>query len=295
MNSPRFWLKIVLVVVGLTGTLTLVHAQGVDSVENIVGVITSRDGDKLVLRVAGSGITNVTITRSTNVYELKGPLGLEILQSKVSPDILAPGLKVTVEPESATQKDVAKSIRFDTGDLETLYAIQAALVGPQAQIQALQKEVANHKEHNSIQDQAIAASKAADVAINKRISDLADYDPKSELVVLFDVNSAALSEKAKAELKAFADKSKTYRGYLIQVVGYADAAGSARSNQILSDRRAESVVSYLQQECDVALSRVLVPIAMGASNPVASNENAQGRAENRRVTVKLGVNRGIGE
>jgi outer membrane protein OmpA-like peptidoglycan-associated protein len=34
---------------------------------------------------------------------------------------------------------------------------------------------------------------------------------------------------------------------------------------------------------------------MGTANPVASNETAQGRAENRRVTVRLGVNRGIGE
>ena len=44
-----------------------------------------------------------------------------------------------------------------------------------------------------------------------------------------------------------------------------------------------------------ALSRVLAPIAMGASNPVAPNETAQGRAENRRATVRVGVNRGIGE
>lgn len=64
---------------------------------------------------------------------------------------------------------------------------------------------------------------------------------------------------------------------------------------MLSDRRAAAVVQYLQQEADVALSRVLTLIAMGTANPVASNETAQGRAENRRVTVRLGVNRGIGE
>ena len=90
-------------------------------------------------------------------------------------------------------------------------------------------------------------------------------------------------------------KAKTFRGYLIQVAGYTDAVGSASRNQELSDRRAAVVVIYLQQECDVALSRVLTPIAMGVSKPVAPNETAQGRAENRRVTVKIAVNRGISE
>ena len=278
-----------------TGGAALVPAHAADPIDNIEGVISSRKGDNLVLRHSWLGVINVTITSSTNIYELKGPLGLGILPSSKSPDVLVPGLKIIVEPVSAAQKNVAGTIRFNTSDLETLYAIQAALATPQAQIQALTQELAAQKEHNSIQDQAIAASKAADIAINKLIGDLAEYDQKAEISILFDVNSAALSDKSKAELKEFAAKAKTYRGYLIQVAGYADASGSAGRNQALSDRRSEAVAAYLQQECDVALSRVLAPIAMGASNPVAPNETAQGRAENRRATVKVAVNRGIGE
>ena len=106
----------------------------------------------------------------------------------------------------------------------------------QAQIQALTQELATQRQHNAIQDQAIAASKAADVAINKRISDLADYDQRAEISILFDVNSAALSDKAKADLKELAAKAKAYRGYLIQVVGYADAVGSFSRNQALIGR-----------------------------------------------------------
>lgn len=295
MNLQRCSAKVIMLIAGLASALALVPAHAADPQDNIEGVISSRNGDNLVLRHAGLGVINVTITRSTSIYELKGPLGLGILPSSMSPEVLVAGLKITVEPESAAQKNVAKSIHFKTSDLETLYAIQAALAAPQAQIHALTQELDAQRQHNSIQDQAIAASKAADVAINKRISDLADYDQKVEINVLFDVNSATLLEKAKADLKELAAKAKTYRGYLIQVAGYADAAGSAGRNQVLSDRRAEAVVTYLQQECDVALSRVLVPIAMGVSNPVASNETAQGRAENRRATVKVGVNRGIGE
>jgi outer membrane protein OmpA-like peptidoglycan-associated protein len=295
MRLHRLITKIIVLTAALAGALTFIPAQAADKVDDIEGVITSRDGDNLVLRGSGLGVINVSMTKSTTIYELKGPLGVGIFPNRLSPEVLVPGLKVTIEPESATQKGVARSIHFKTSDLETLYAIQAALAVPQAQIQALTQELASQKQHNAIQDQALAAGKDADAAINRRISNLADYDPKAEINILFDVNSANLSDKAKAELKELADKAKAYRGYLIQVVGYADAAGSAGRNQTLSDRRAAAVVGYLQQECDVALSRVLTPIAMGASNPVASNETAQGRAENRRATARIGLNRGIGE
>ena len=266
-----------------------------DKPDDIVGVITSRNGDNLALRVKGGSVVNVTINRSTTVHELQGPLGIGILPASISQDVLAPGLKIIGEPVSATEKNVLRRIQFDTRDLERLYAIQAALAVPQAQIQALQQELAAQKQHNSIQDQAIADGRVAIAAIGKRISDLADYDQKAEMNVLFDVNSAVLSDKAKADLKAFAEQAQKYRGYLIQVAGYTDAQGSPSRNQVLSDRRAAAVVQYLQQDADVALSRVLTPIAMGEARPVASNETPQGRAENRRVTVRLGVNRGIGE
>jgi len=296
MNLPKSISKAVLLIAGLAGALALLPAQAADKdSKNIEGVITSRDGDNLALRGVGLGVINVTITKATAIHEMKGPLGVGIFPVNMSQDILVPGLKITVEPESPERKNVARIIYFNTSDLETLYAIQAALAVPQAQINALTQELAAQKQHNAIQDQALAASKTAEAATNKRVSDLADYDTKLEINVLFDVNSATVSEKAKAELKALAEKAKTYRGYLIQVVGYTDGAGSANRNQALSDRRAAAVVRYLQQECDVALSRVLVPVAMGESNPVASNETAQGRAENRRTTVRVGVNRGIGE
>jgi len=307
MKSQRVITKVIVWAASLAGALALIPAQAADpKTDNIEGVISSRDGDNLVLRGKGLGVTNVSVTKATIIYEFQGPLGLGIFPNRLSADVLVPGLKVTVEPESTAPKNVAKSIYFKTSDLETLYAIQAALAVPQAQIQALTQELATQRQHNSIQDQAIAASKDSDAAVNKRISDadaavnrrisnLADYDQKAEMMVLFDVNSATLSDKAKADLKELAAKAKGYRGYLIQVAGHADAVGSSSRNQVLSDRRAETVVAYLQQECDVALSRVLAPIAMGASNPLAPNETAQGRAENRRATVRIGVNRGIGE
>jgi outer membrane protein OmpA-like peptidoglycan-associated protein len=124
---------------------------------------------------------------------------------------------------------------------------------------------------------------------------MADYDVKSEISIPFDINSAKLSEQAKQDLQALATKAKTYKGYLIQVAGYASATGSAELNQDLSNRRAEAVATYLRQSCDVGMSRVLAPVAMSTAKPVASNETAQGQAENRRVVVRIAVNRAIGE
>lgn len=254
----------------------------------IEGVIVSRDGDNLALRSDAGGITSVALTTSTKIVELTGLQGILAVRNVANPASLIRGLRINVEPESPGQKIVAKNVQFHAHDMETASAIQAALALPSQQIQALTQELAAQKQQNAAQEQKIAS-------LVKRMSDLADYDLKAEANILFDVNSATLSADAKEELKAMAAKAKNLRGYLIQVAGYADAVGSASRNQELSDRRAAAVVIYLQQECDVALSRVLTPIAMGVAKPVAPNETVQGRAENRRVTVRIAVNRGIAE
>ena len=77
------------------------------------------------------------------------------------------------------------------------------------------------------------------------------------------------------------------------MAGYTDSSGNAQYNQQLSDKRADAVIAYLQQSCGVPLFRVLSPAAMGMSNPAASNESAKGMAENRRVVVKVLVNKGL--
>lgn len=254
--------------------------------DKIEGVIVSRDGDNLVMRGEAGSVTNVTVNKATKIDALKGLVGVR--SDEVNSAVLVPGLKVSVEPEAPGKQVVAKSVQFHVSDLETANAIQAALSVPQQQIQALIEKV-------NAQEQKIAEGQARDAAFAKRMDDLADYDLKAESNIFFDINSATLSDKAKEELKALAAKAKSMKGYLIQVAGYADAAGNTSHNQHLSDRRAAAVASYLQQEGDIGISRVLTPIGMGVSKPVADNETAEGRAENRRVTVKIAVNRGISQ
>ena len=64
-------------------------------------------------------------------------------------------------------------------------------------------------------------------------------------------------------------------------------------NQKLSMERAQEVVAFLMQNCNVPVRRVVAPAAMGTASPVATNETAQGRSQNRRLEVKVLVNRGL--
>jgi len=64
-------------------------------------------------------------------------------------------------------------------------------------------------------------------------------------------------------------------------------------NEKLSEDRAEAVVGYLAQQCNVPVRHIVAPGAMGEYQPAASNETKEGRAQNRRVEVKVLVNKGI--
>jgi len=64
-------------------------------------------------------------------------------------------------------------------------------------------------------------------------------------------------------------------------------------NQKLSMDRAQNVIAFLLQNCNVPVRHIIAPGAMGEVAPVASNETKAGRAENRRVEVKVLLNKGL--
>jgi len=77
------------------------------------------------------------------------------------------------------------------------------------------------------------------------------------------------------------------------VTGYADASGSAAINTKLSEDRAKAVITFLMQQGNVPIRHIVAPGAMGEYGATATNETSDGRAENRRVEVKVLVNKGI--
>jgi OmpA-OmpF porin, OOP family len=116
---------------------------------------------------------------------------------------------------------------------------------------------------------------------------------KGEETVNFMVGSSAISPQDQEQLKILAQKAVSLRGYIIEVTGYADATGSAAINTRLSEDRAKAVITYLVQQGNVPIRHIVAPGAMGEYGPAAPNETAVGRAQNRRVEVKVLVNKGI--
>jgi outer membrane protein OmpA-like peptidoglycan-associated protein len=100
----------------------------------------------------------------------------------------------------------------------------------------------------------------------------------------FDTDSATLKEESYADLNRLVDVLKrvpTIRGF---IEGHTDSTGSAAYNQGLSDRRAAAVVSYLVER-GIDPSRVEAK-GYGESQPVASNDTAEGRGQNRRIVLR---------
>ena len=108
---------------------------------------------------------------------------------------------------------------------------------------------------------------------------------------LFDVSKADLKPAGKSELDALAAKIKDSNTQIeqITVTGHTDSAGSKQLNQGLSERRAEAVKVYLVSQ-GLDASRIDTKGA-GDSQPVASNQTAAGRAQNRRVEIDIKAQR----
>ena len=152
---------------------------------------------------------------------------------------------------------------------------------------------------NAARGGAKAAQETADAAVagvnatNDRISALDDYVPQDSIAVNFRVGSSILNVDAKTKLDAIATKALNAKGYVLEVTGYADSTGATERNRVLSQRRADAVIRYLVENHQIPLRRIVTPYGFGESNPVADNKTREGRAENRRVEVKVLVNKGL--
>lgn len=103
--------------------------------------------------------------------------------------------------------------------------------------------------------------------------------------ILFSTGSAAVSGPAQQDLYAVARNLNQYPNSRIEVIGHTDSTGTQAINQDLSQRRAQSVAGILAA-AGVAQNR-LAATGRAASQPVASNDTAAGRAQNRRVEILI--------
>lgn len=255
----------------------------------VKGMIVDRDGDSLTVKSADGNKVVVQLNDNTKVQQPKGVFR----HKSMAETSLIPGLAVEVKGVGTDNGQLtAETVRFSADDLKTAQQIQAGLHPTNEQVATNAAGVASNKATGEKNASGVAANASEVEEANKRFSQLTDWDTKGVAIMTFPTGSAAISADGKAALQQLASNAKTMKGYLIQVKGFASTSGDAKRNQELSDQRANAVVVALQQN-GVPLHNIVNPAAMGTTDPLASNDTAEGRDLNQRVQVKLLVNRGI--
>jgi outer membrane protein OmpA-like peptidoglycan-associated protein len=256
------------------------------------GVVVRRDADTFVIRDASRVDTQVLLTDDTSIKTYRRGIFKGGKEYAVT-DILT-GLIVEVEGRGDRQGQlVADKIRFNESDMRAAITTETR-VGPVEENQL--RLSGQMDELSAVADEArreaANAQQTADLA-NERISSLDDYDVQESVVVNFRLNSAVLSPEAKQQLDSLASKALAAKGFVIEVAGHADATGSASRNFQLSQQRAQAVVQYLAVTHKIPLRRFITPMGYGKTEAVADNSTAAGRAQNRRVEVKMLMSRGM--
>lgn len=103
--------------------------------------------------------------------------------------------------------------------------------------------------------------------------------------ITFATGSADLNPSFFGVLQSVALVLKEFDKTIIDVAGHTDSVGSEQSNQLLSERRANTVGQYLMSQ-GIMAERIAM-VGYGESRPIASNDTAEGRALNRRVELTL--------
>lgn len=122
-----------------------------------------------------------------------------------------------------------------------------------------------------------------------RMNKFGKYDVLESAEVFFDSGKTTISAKGQADLKAFADKAKATKDYMVVVQGFTDSTGDAAANQVLSTKRAAAVTNFLQQKAGLQPGRVKSPDGMGIAADAGTGSNAGAR----KVLVRLVVDQGV--
>jgi OOP family OmpA-OmpF porin len=245
--------------------------KGRTSGPEIKGVITARHGDKLKVTSADGASTIIAINDATRI---RAGGGLFSGRSKMAADALLNGLPVTVktlQPDDGQGGGelLASQISFRNGDFRTASMIRNG-TGQRFEEQA-----------------------AATESLRGRMGDIDKYNIKGTTNVHFEVGRTELSAEDKAHLCTAASQAQAQENALMLVVGYTDSTGGDDLNQQLSEKRANRVINFLQQNCGWKPYRMLTPTGMAKADPAASNDTPEGKAQNRRVAVNILVSKAV--
>ncbi len=299
------------------------------STMNVACHITAKENRTLkVTTVAGSRLV-VVLTNQTQIKEKKSNPFRSA--RRYTEEQLVRGLNIEVKGRGdGSGSLVADEIRFTKDDLWVAQTVHNRVHPVEARLEDAETRLGRSEQNaqhlagqvdelmavsNAARGGAKAAQETADAAqlaakaaqesaneasagvraANERIVSLDEFEVRQSTVVNFDAGSSALSGDAKALLDRLASEAKAARGYVIEVTGYASSDGNEAFNRRLSEQRANAVVRYLVEQNQVPLRRVTTPFGYGEKLPVADNSTRKGRTQNRRVEIRILVNRGISD
>jgi len=306
----------------LLGTLTCAGATATpqitaDQKSKVTGTIVSRMGDFVKVKDKKSGqVVVISISDDTKIERKKGKYEF-FRHQDMDLTAMVPGLTIEAEGVgNAKGQLAAKRISF----VPDVFAVEVAeeqqitankTAAGQAQTTANQGVAAAGQAQssaNQAQSTANAAGQTAAAAgdlavvdaaavqlVNQRVSDLDDYKVVAEAGIYFASGKADLDAAAKADLDTVAAATKGVDGYLIEIAGYASKTGTKQENQKLSEERAANVTQYLREKGNIPMRRIMAPAGYGATHPAATNSDPAGRELNRRVDVKVLLNKGVTE
>ena len=281
------------------------------------GLILSRDGDLVHVRDKKSHeVITVSIGDATQIERKNHKLPF-YRHTDMDVTALIPGLTIEAEGVANSNGQLeASKIWFTPDDFAIEVAQQQQVLANKAAAQNAQSTAneaataagvaqSSADQAQNAADQANSRAEAAAVVgladaaaigtVDQRVSELDDYKIESENDVFFDRDSAVLKDEAKPALADLAKLAKSLQGYLIEISGYASSALGSKTDQELSEERAAAVARYFYQVQNIPMRRILIPVGYGSTHPLASNANAEGRELNRRVDVKVLVNKSLEE
>jgi outer membrane protein OmpA-like peptidoglycan-associated protein len=194
----------------------------------------------------------------------------------------AQGQAARAEAQAAIERQQAQQARTQADDamLETAKA-QASVIEAQGEAERAKLEAQQARQDQAAMQEQLYRSLSAILETRREarglIVNLSD--------VLFDFDRATLTPGAREKLSKLAGILIAYPGsYRIEVEGHTDSVGSDAYNESLSRGRAQSVATYVTQ-AGIPSNRIGAVAGLGETQPVASNDSAAGRQQNRRVEL----------
>jgi outer membrane protein OmpA-like peptidoglycan-associated protein len=296
----------------------------------VKGMILARHGNLVMVREKNSGDpVVVNLLEDTKIERKKRKIEF-FRHTSMDATAMVPGL--TIEAEGVGNADGqldAKKISFTPDEFAIQVAEEQQIMASQAATQRAQSTanagVAAAGDAQSSANQAQSSAKAAqsmadraqDLAnqadaqaqsaadlgimnaaavqlINKRVSDLDEYQTVAETAIYFGNDKAVLDGAARQDLDELAAVATSLDSYMIEIAGYASSPGTRKLNQKLSEARAGAVAAYLREAKNVPMRRILAPAGYGATHLFESNADPEDRPLDRRVDVKVLVNKAFG-